>query len=240
MNRLVRIVLFGAACGINALFYYLCGYWEQMFTSQTLVIDLLYGIVATVALALIETRFGIQILLRIRFAAYKKRVFDYRVWIQAVMLVIYYVAAIAYVNSVEFVHGIFYITVLAVLMTVAWFGWIKGGRVLWTGENGSWFLDADGRFYKVKCVTENEDLVFVTCIFNTLREKQIVIRKGTLEKLKDNGNDFAGGRGYEEDTRNRSETDKIEEIMDAALIADGEAAHGGCKAHTKLYGRGIR
>ena len=152
MNRLIRCVLFAAACGCNALFYYLCGYWEQMFTSQTLVVDLFYGIVASVALALIETRFGIQIILRIRFASYKKRVFDYRVWIQAVMIALYYVAAVVFVNSVEFVHGIFYITVLAVLMAVAWFGWVKGGRVLWTGEKGRYFLRTVGCFdgYAVK------------------------------------------------------------------------------------------
>ena len=93
-------------------------------------------------------------------------------------------------------------------------------------------------FLKVKCVTENEDLVFVTCIFNTLREKQIIIRKGTLEKIKD-GSDSAGS-WTNEDKRDRNEADKIEKIMDAALIADGDAAHNGCKAETKLYGRGIR
>lgn len=184
MNRLIRSILFVAACGMNALFYYLCGYWAQMFTSQTLVIDLLYGIVATVALAMIETRFGIQLVLRIRFASYKKRVFDYRVWIQAVMLALYYVAAVAFVNSVEFVHGIFYITVLAVLMTVAWYGWVKGGRVLWTGDTESWFLNEDGRFYRVKAVTENEELVFVICRMNELREKTVIIKKGTLERIK--------------------------------------------------------
>ncbi len=184
MNRLVRFVLFVIACGCNALFYYLCGYWTQMFTSQTLVIDLLYGIVATVALALIEMRFGLQVLLRARFASYKKRVFDYRVWIQAVMLCIYYIAAITFVNSVEFVHGIFYISVLAVLMAVAWFGWVKGGRVLWIGETDSCFLDEDGRFYKVKAVKETEEQVFVVCIFNALRDKTVIINKGTLERIK--------------------------------------------------------
>lgn len=239
MNRFIRVVLFAIACGINALFYYLCGYWEQMFTSQTLVIDLLYGIVATVALAMIETRFGIQVVLRIRFAAYKKRVFDYRVWIQAVMLILYYVAAVVFVHSVEFVHGIFYITVLAVLMTVAWFGWVKGGRVLWTGEKESWFLNEDGRFYSVKKVTENEDLVFVVCALNAFRDKTVIIHKGTLEKIKAPGDDVT--RGWpDEDTRDSKETDKIEAIMDATLIADGDAAHNGCKVHTKLYGRGIR
>lgn len=184
MNRLVRWILFLFACGCNALFYYLCGYWEQMFTSQTLVIDLFYGIVASIALALLETRFGLQLLLRIRFIHYKKRVFDYRVWIQAVMLAVYYVAAVAFVNSVEFVHGIFYITVLAVLMAVAWFGWVKGGRVLWTGEKESYFLNEDGRFYKVKAVTENEELVFVVCVLNQLRDKTVIIKKGTLERMK--------------------------------------------------------
>lgn len=184
MNRLVRLILFLCACGCNALFYYLCGYWEQMFTSQTLVIDLFYGIVASIALGLIETRFGIQLLLRIRFASYKKRVFDYRVWIQAVMLVLYYVAAVVFIHSVEFVHGIFYITVLAVLMTVAWFGWVKGGRVLWTGDHDSYFLNEDGRFYKVKAVTENEEQVFVVCAFNQLRTKTVIIKKGTLERIK--------------------------------------------------------
>jgi len=184
MNRLVRLILFLLACGCNALFYYLCGYWEQMFTSQTLVIDLFYGIVASIALALLETRFGLQLLLRIRFIHYKKRVFDYRMWIQAVMLGMYYVAAVAFVNSVEFVHGIFYITVLAVLMAVAWFGWVKGGRVLWTGEKKSYFLNEDGKFYKVKAVTENEELVFVICVLNQLRDKTVIIKKGTLERIK--------------------------------------------------------
>lgn len=184
MNRLVRCVLFLLACGCNALFYYLCGYWHQMFTSQTLVIDLFYGIVASIALALLETRFGLQLLLRVRFIHYKKRVFDYRVWIQAVMLILYYVAAVLFVNSVEFVHGIFYITVLAVLLAVAWFGWVKGGRVLWTGEKDSYFLDEDGKFYKVKAVSENEELVFVVCIFNQLRDKTVIIKKGTLERIR--------------------------------------------------------
>lgn len=184
MNRLMRLILFLFACGCNALFYYLCGYWEQMFTSQTLVIDLFYGIVASVALGLIETRFGIQILLRIRFASYRKRIFDYRVWIQAVMLVLYYIAAVTFIHSVEFVHGIFYITVLAVLMTVAWFGWVKGGRVLWIGDHDSYFLNEDGRFYKVKAVTENEEQVFVVCAFNQLRTKTVIINKGTLERIR--------------------------------------------------------
>jgi len=184
MNRLVRYILFLLACGCNALFYYLCGYWEQMFTSQTLVIDLFYGIIASVALALLETRFGLQVLLRLRFIRYEKRVFDYRVLVQAVMLVVYYVAAVLFVNSVEFVHGIFYITVLAVLMAVAWFGWVKGGRVLWTDSKESYFLDEDGKFYKVKAVSENEELVFVVCILNKLRDKTVIIKKGTLERIK--------------------------------------------------------
>lgn len=184
MNRLLRYGLFVVACGCNVLFYYLCGYWTQMFTSQTLVIDLLYGIVATVALALIEMRFGLQVLLRARFASYKKKVFDYRVWIQAVMLCIYYIAAIAFVNSVEFVHGIFYISVLAVLMAVAWFGWVKGGRVLWMGEKDSYFLNEDGRFYKVKAIRETEEQVFVVCRLNELRDKTVIIQKGTLERIK--------------------------------------------------------
>jgi len=101
-----------------------------------------------------------------------------------VMLVMYYVAAVVFVNSVEFVHGIFYITVLAVLMAVAWFGWVKGGRVLWTDAEGSYFLDEDGKFYKVKAVTENEELVFVVCIFNQLRDKTVIIKKGTIERIR--------------------------------------------------------
>ncbi len=232
MNRLGRLVIFLAVCGCNVLFYCFCGYWEQMFTSQTPTIDLLYGIVAMVALGMTETRFGIQVFLRFRFSTYKKRVFDYRIWAQAAMLVLYYVAAIAFVRSVEFVHGIFYISVMALLMAIAWFGWLKGGRVLWTGEKGNWFLDADSKLYKVKSVTENADLVFVTCIFNELREKKIVIRKGTLEKIKDNGNG--------EDAEDRKEMDRIEAIMDCTLIANGDAAHGGCKAQSKIYGRGVR
>ena len=148
------------------------------------MIDLFYGIVASIALALLETRFGLQVLLRVRFIHYKKRVFDYRVWIQAVMLAMYYVAAVVFVNSVEFVHGIFYITVLAVLMAVAWFGWVKGGRVLWTDGKGSYFLDEDGKFYKVKAVSENEELVFVVCSFNQFRDKTVIIKKGTLERAK--------------------------------------------------------
>ena len=239
MNRLTRFVLFVAVCGCNIFFYYLCGYWEQMVTSQTPAIDFLYGIVAMVALGMTETRFAVQILFRCRFIAYKKKTFDYCIWVQAAMLLVYYGAAVAFVRSVEFIHGIFYIAVMALLMAIAWFGWFKGGRVLWVGEKDSWFMDTDGKCYKVKRITENEDFVFITCMFNRLREKQIVIPKGTLDKIKA-GNKLFAGEWNGEDAKDREEADKIEAFMDAAIIADSDAAHGGCKAQSKLYGRGIR
>lgn len=184
MNRFGRFIIFVVTCGINILFYMLCGYWMQMLTSPTPFIDLFYGLVGTVALGLIETRFGIQLVLRCRFAGFKKRVFDNRLWIQAGMLALYYILSVSFVRSVEFVHGIFYISVLAFLMTVAWFGWVKGGRVLWTGDTKSWFLDQDCKFYKVNAVSETDTQVFVVCALNELRNKTVIINKRTIDRVK--------------------------------------------------------
>lgn len=187
MNRLIRLVLFCVAFAGNILFYSVCGYWAQMFSGQTPVIDLFYGIIAGIALGLIEMHFFVQLLVRIRFASYQKRSFDYRLWIQLVMLALYYIASISLVRSVEYVHGIFYISVLAVLLTIAWFGWVKCGRILFLGQDTQWFLNDNGRLYKVRSVTENEELVFVVCALNELRDKTVIIKKGTLERIRQQG-----------------------------------------------------
>jgi len=177
MKKYTRLFLFFIACGLNAFFYYFCGYWSQGKISWTPKLDLVCGIAAVIFLALMESRFLLQLIIRSRFSAAKKRIFDIRIWVQAVLLLVYYVGCIALIRSVEFTYGVIYISLFAGVLAVVWLGFVKGGRVLWTGENGRYFLDEDGKLYPVKDVSESETQVFIECMVNELRSKTIVINK---------------------------------------------------------------
>lgn len=177
MKKYARFFLFLIACAANVLFYYFCGYWSQGKISLTPKLDLVCGIIAVIILGLIESRFLLQLMLRSRFSAAKKRIFDIRIWIQAGLLLLYYVACVTLTRSIEFNYGVMYLSLFAGVLAVLWLGFIKGGRVLWTGESGSYFLDEDGKFYPVIKVTESETQVFIECMVNELRSKTVVINK---------------------------------------------------------------
>lgn len=177
MKKYIRLVLFIISAGINVLFFYLCDYWMQGKGSFTPKLDLICGIVAVVALALMESRFLVQLLLRVKFSVAKKRVFDIRIWVQGALLAIYYIGCISLKHSVEFSYGVTYIALFAGVLAVVWLGFVKGGRVLWTGENGSYFLDENGKFYSVISVNESETQMFIECKVSELRSKPIIFNK---------------------------------------------------------------
>lgn len=177
MKKYMRLILFLISAGANVLFFHFCDYWTQGKGSYTPKLDLICGIVAIVVLALMESRFLVQLLLRAKFSAAKKRIFDIRIWVQGALLLIYYIGCVSLKYSVEFDYGVTYIALFAGALAVVWLGFVKGGRVLWTGENGSYFLDEDGKFYPVIRVSESETQMFIECKVNELRSKPVIFKK---------------------------------------------------------------
>lgn len=177
MKKHMRLLLFLISVGINVLFFCLCDYWVQSEGSYTPKLDLICGIVAVIALGLMESRFLVQLLLRIRFSSAKKRIFDIRIWVQGVLLATYYIGCISLKYSVEFDYGVTYIALFAGVLAVVWLGFIKGGRVLWTAEDGSYFLDENGKFYSVIHVNESETQMFIECKVNERRSKPVIFKK---------------------------------------------------------------
>ena len=109
---------------------------------------------------------------------------------QCVALVSYYVIAIALVASVEYIYGTFYVAVAALVLSVFW---MSGSRTLWL-ETGAekviateseeaegrvigYYLAELGKFYEVKNVMENDDVIEMVCQARGDRERTITIAK---------------------------------------------------------------
>lgn len=181
MRKHTKIILFLATVLFNVLFLKLCGYGSQLQPLTSDAIEPFFGVLMVLLLGLGEVSVIQQFYLRDKYRAYKSRAFDYKLWKQSVALVTFYAFAIVLVASVEYVYGVFYIAVAAVVLS---FFWMTGSRTLWTignvevdEEAVGYYLDDLGKLYEVKNVMENDEVVEVLCQAAGDRERTITIIK---------------------------------------------------------------
>lgn len=169
-----RIFIFIAACLWNILFLYLCGFWQQIPLNIDYFIDIFFGVLSVLLLALGNTSVIIQIICRVKFSKLKKKVFDKKFIRQCILFVIFYVGSALYVRELVYVHGAFYVALFAFVMSV---GWLGGSRTLWQGEEGGFFLNEVGKLYTVTSVVENDKVFELACTRKGERDRMITIEK---------------------------------------------------------------
>lgn len=190
MRKHTKVIMFLVTVLFNGAFLYLCGYGSQLQPHTNGVIEPFFGVVMIVLLGYGEVSVIQQLYLKDKFREYKRRLFDYRLLKQCVALVSYYVIAIALVASVEYIYGTFYVAVAALVLSVFW---MSGSRTLWL-ETGAekviateseeaegrvigYYLAELGKFYEVKNVMENDDVIEMVCQARGDRERTITIAK---------------------------------------------------------------
>ncbi len=182
MRKYTKIIIFIVTVLFNVAFLYLCGYGAQSQPHTLDAIEPFFGVIMLILLGLGEVSVIQQLYLKKKFRDYKRRLFDLKLWGQCVSLVLYYVTAIILVISVHYIYGVFYIAVVAMVLSVFW---TTGSRTLWSKEcTGTteedvigYYLADMGKLYEVKRVMENEEVVEMFCQARGDRERTITIAK---------------------------------------------------------------
>lgn len=169
-----RFLVFIAACLWNILFFYICGFWQQIPLNIDYFIDIFFGVLSVLLLSLGNTSVMMQIICRVKFSKLKKKVFDKKFIRQCILFVIFYVGSALYVRELVYVHGAFYVALFAFVMSV---GWLGGSRTLWQGEEGGFYLNEVGKLYTVTSVVENDKVFDLACTRKGERDRTITIEK---------------------------------------------------------------
>jgi len=190
MRKHTKIIIFIATVIFNVAFLYLCGYGSQVQPHTNSLIEPFFAVVAVVLLGLGEMSVIQQLYLWDKFRECKRRMFDCKLIRQSIALVSYYIIAICLVASVEYIYGTFYVAVTALVLSAFW---MTGSRTLWL-ETGAekviateseeaegrvigYYLAELGKFYEVKNVMENDDVIEMVCQARGDRERTITIAK---------------------------------------------------------------
>ena len=168
------ILLFLGMCVWNVVFFFFCGYWQQMSLNIDYGIDLFFGVLAIILLALGETSIIKQLHYRQKFRQYEKKVFDKKFVRQCALLIVFHIAAICFMYKLVYVQSVFYIAILAFVLST---GWLRGSKTLWMSKEASYFLNETGKLYNVESVAENGKAFELSCTRVGERDRIITIEK---------------------------------------------------------------
>lgn len=201
MRKHTKVILFVATAVFNILFLKLCGYGAYLQPHTSGAIEPFFGAVTVVLLGCGEVSVIQQLYLKDKYRSYTRRLFDYKLWKQCIALVLFYAFAIVLVASVEYVYGVFYVAIAALVLSAFY---VTGSKTLWIEEGAvlgvnkgemetanvtreaneaseakviGYYLADLGKLYEVKGVMENEDVVEMLCQAIGDRERTITIAK---------------------------------------------------------------
>lgn len=172
----------------NAALFWLCDYWQQTYAASDLGVGLAAGIIAVIVIALGEASVIQQIYMMAKCKKQKMQVFEYRLFKQILILVLFHVALIAIKSNLINIQGVFYIAAIGIFLSM---GWLKGSEILWTSEEKSYYLIGNGKIYNVENIMENTKVFELSCTRKGERDRVITIEKKDAideqSRLKSNG-----------------------------------------------------
>lgn len=177
MEKYKKSLFYVAAVIANAAFFTLCEYGKVQHPDTASYLDSFLGIVAVVALSAGEASVGVQIYYRCKYKNLICRTFEMKFWRQCVLLVVYYVGSLVYLAVAFSIYKASYLSIFAIILCPLWL--TGGSRILWTGDVGeaSYYLDESAKWYEVRNIMENDDVVEITCKAPGDRERIISIAK---------------------------------------------------------------
>lgn len=177
MKKTVKPAIFLAALAINIFFFWICDYGQVVHPDTASYLDPFLGVLAVLLLSGGAVKVGVQLYCRGKYTHLQRRTFEMKFWRQLISLAVYYVGCLVYLSVAITVYKASYLSVFALVLSPLW---LTGGtRTLWSGHTGeeSYYLDEAGKWYVVSNVTENDDVVEITCQAPGDRERTISIAK---------------------------------------------------------------
>ena len=177
MNKKIKLLLFISAVVVNVIFFLACGYGKVIQPDTAFYLDPILGVIGIAALAFGEVRLLIQIYYRTKYQHLRCRTFDFRFWRHCIVFALYYIGSLLYLSAAYYDFSSGYLSIFALALCPLW---LTGtSRTLWYGGSGeeSYYLDDSCKWYLVKNVMENDDVVEITCTAPGDRERVITIAK---------------------------------------------------------------
>ena len=181
MRKIVKWSIFVVVAALNIVFFVLYDYGKVQHPDTASYLDPVFGVLAVVVLAYGEASLGVQLYCRTKYKNLTCRTFDLKFWRQCIVLGIYYVGSLVYMEAALTVYKASYLSIFALVLCPLWLA--EGSRTLWTGDEGedSFYLDETAKWYEVSNVTENDDVVEIKCKAPGDRERTISIAKKKQE-----------------------------------------------------------
>lgn len=185
MKKTTKVFIFVVALICNTAFLVLCGYGKIHHEETVTYWDPILGIAAVLVLACGNISVIVQLYLRSKYCHLKRRIFDWKFWRQCILLTIYYIGSVFYLSVMRYDFMVSYLSIFAIALSPLWL--LGGSRTLWWSQDGgeSYFLDDFGKWYEVRGVMENEDMVEIKCT-----PPDGSVRSVTIEKRKQRSNIF--------------------------------------------------
>ena len=158
----------------NVVLFWLCGYWQQANVRVDSGVALVAGIIAVIVIALGEASVIQQFYMMAKYKKHKMQVFEYRLFRQIIILVVFHVALVMLKSNLINIQGVFYIAAIGIFLSM---GWLKGSEILWTSEEKSYYLIGNGKVYNVENVMENTKVFDLSCTRKGERDRVITIEK---------------------------------------------------------------
>ncbi len=174
MNKKAKWILLLTTMLLNTVFFFLCGYWQDIAQSKYKFIDILFGVLAVIGLSSGITSIIQQIYCRKKLSSLTKRELSFRFPLQCLLLIVYYVGALLLMLELVFNFSVFYLAAFGAFFSLFL---QRGSQVLWTGEEKSYYLDETGRLFTVNNINENDDAMELACSIEGDRDRNITIYK---------------------------------------------------------------
>ena len=158
----------------NVVLFWLCDYWQQVNVKADMGVTLAAGIVAVIVIALGEAGVIQQIYMMAKCKKHKMQVFEYRLFKQIFLLVLFHVGVVVLKSNLINIQGVFYMAALGIFLSM---GWLKGSEILWTSEDKGYYLIGNGKIYNVENIMENTKVFELSCTRKGERDRVITIEK---------------------------------------------------------------
>ncbi len=158
----------------NVALFWLCDYWQQANVKADVGVTLAAGIIAVIVIALGEASVIQQMYMMAKCKKHKMQVFEYRLFKQIFILVVFHVGLVVLKSNLIYIQGVFYIAAIGIFLSM-W--WLRGSEILWTSEEKSYYLIGNGKIYNVENVMENTKVFELSCTRKGERDRVITIEK---------------------------------------------------------------
>ena len=158
----------------NVVLFWLCDYWQQVNVKADMGVTLAAGIVAVIVIALGEAGVIQQIYMMAKCKKHKMQVFEYRLFKQIFLLVLFHAGVVVLKSNLINIQGVFYMAALGIFLSM---GWLKGSEILWTSEDKGYYLIGNGKIYNVENIMENTKVFELSCTRKGERDRVITIEK---------------------------------------------------------------